>query len=410
MKKKSLRAGPSGAFHSDPPRVALVIETSTYFGRTLLSGIAQYVRENGPWSFIFTDRAVNDSPPSWLKNWSGDGIISRVPSPEIRSVLSNQRIPVVDLNEQMGDMGVPLITNDHAAIGRMAAEHLLSRGFQNFAFLGHPGHVWSDRRGEVFVETVRNAGYDCSTYQGRFDEVSDLREGKWNAELDELSAWAAALPKPVGMMACTDFRGLQLLTACHMAGVAVPEQAAVVGVGADDVACALSHPPLSSVVLNAWRMGYEAAALMDRMMKGESIEPGFEVLVPPLNVSVRESTDIVAISDPLVARALSFIREHASKGINVADVLKELCVSRTTLQEHFRVALDQSIHDVIIETRIGRVKELLSETDLALSMISERCGFRHVEYMSGIIRQRTGLTPGQFRREHGRARRPARRI
>ena len=123
-----------------PPRVALIVETSTTFGRRLLSGIAQYIRESGPWSVFFTDRAVNDSIPPWIVNWDGDGIISRVASPDVRSALANSRIPVVDLNEQMGGLGVPLISNDHAAIGRMAARHLIDRGFRNFAYLGHAGH------------------------------------------------------------------------------------------------------------------------------------------------------------------------------------------------------------------------------------------------------------------------------
>ncbi|WP_213805462.1 DNA-binding transcriptional regulator [Granulicella sp. dw_53] len=367
------------------------------------------MRENGPWSMFFTDRAVNELPPSWLNSWTGHGMISRVPSPEIRNIVAAKHIPVVDLNEQTGDMGVPLISNDHAAIGRMAAEHLIDRGFRQFAFLGHTGHRWSDRRGETFAKTVRSAGYDCEIYAGQVNRGSDLREGAWNVELDQLALWAASLPKPVGMMACTDFRALQLLTACQMAGVAVPEQAAVLGVGADDVACALSDPPLSSIVLNAWRMGYEAAALLDRMMKGEKVPRGFEMPMPPLEVSVRQSTDVVAISDPMVANAVRFIRKNADKGINVEDVLRQLGVSRTTLQEHFRNALGSSIHDLIVSTRLSRVKQLLSETDLTLAEVSMRCGFRHVEYMSGLMRQHTGSTPGQFRREHGLANRPQRR-
>jgi LacI family transcriptional regulator len=395
-------------FHREPPKVALIVETSTYFGRTVLSGIAQYVRENGPWSIFFSDRAVNDSPPSWLNSWTGDGMISRVPSPEIREIVANKRIPTVDLNEQTGDMGVPLISNDHAAIGRMAAEYLLSRGFKEFAFLGHPGHQWSDRRGEIFAETVQNAGYHCEVYAGQIDKVSDLRESAWSVELDQISVWVGALPKPVGMLACTDFRALQLLTACQMAGIAVPEQAAVLGVGADDIACALSNPPLSSIVLNAWQMGYEAAALLDRMMKGETVAPGYEMLMAPLEVSVRQSTDVVAIVDPLVANAVRFIRKHADRGIKVQDVLLELAVSRTTLQEHFRNSLGCSVHDLIATTRLSRVKELLTESDFTLAEISKRCGFRHVEYMSDMMRQRTGSTPGQFRKEHGSSRQPSR--
>lgn len=386
---------------SRPPRVALIVETSTLFGRRVLSGVAQYMRENGPWSVYFTDRAVNDSTPSWIAKWKGDGIITRIASPEIRGAIANRGIPAVDLNEQLGGLGMPMISNDHAAIGVMAAEHLLDRGFQQFAYLGHPGHRWSERRGKAFADRVKAAGYSCAVYAGRVDNVSALREGAWENEMDRIAAWAAALPKPVGMMACHDFRALQLLSACRLADIAVPEQAAVIGVGADDVACELADPPLSSVTLNAWRMGYEAAAMLDRMMRGKSV-PKNEVLIPPLDVSARRSTDVTAIADPMVANAYRYIREHACQNINVETVLQHLGVSRTSLQDHFRAAVNKSVHDVLIETRIARVKELLAETTLPIETVAERCGFRHTEYMSSTLKQRTGWTPAAYRREYGK--------
>jgi len=381
------------------PRVALVIETSTQFGRTLLAGVAQYLREKGPWSVMFTDRAVNDQPPSWLKDWSGDGIITRVPSPAIRSIVAGRGIPVVDLNEQTADLGIPQISNDHVVIAKMAAEHLLQRGFREFGFVGHPGHFWSDERERTFVEITRRRGYPCSVYSGPRLQVQDLREGIWNTELDQLTDWLIHLPKPVGIMASTDFRGLQVLAACRMSGMAVPEEAAVVGVGNDDLACILSDPPLSSVVLDAWNMGYHAAALLDRMMRGEKIAPGYVQRFQPLEVSVRRSTDGVAIYDPLVMRACGYIRKHAVNGIQVKDVLVHLGISRTTLQERFRRELNKSVHDFIVEIRLGRARELLTETDIPLVEIASRCGFRHMEYMSEVMRLRTGLAPGQYRRK-----------
>lgn len=397
-----LRKASSGfGARKEPPRVALIVETSTLFGRRVLSGVAQYMRENGPWSVYFTDRAVNDSTPSWMATWQGDGIITRIASPEIRGIIANRGIPAVDLNEQLGGLGMPLISNDHDAIGKMAAQHLIDRGFQQFAFIGNPGHPWSDQRGAAFLQKVQHAGYKCFVYEGKIDDVSALREGVWENEMDRIVEWVARLPKPVGMMACHDFRALQLLTACRLANVAVPEQAAVIGVGADDVACELADPPLSSVTLNAWRMGYEAASLLDRMMKGKAA-PKSELRIPPLDVSARRSTDVTAIADPLVAAAYRFIREHACDGINVESVLQHLGVSRTSLQDHFREAVNKSVHDVLIETRVARVKELLAETNLSIDAVAERCGFHHTEYMSSILKQRTGWTPASYRREYGR--------
>jgi len=386
---------------SGPPRVALIVETSTTFGRRLLCGVVAYIRETAPWSVYFSERAVHDPVPGWLKKWQGDGIISRVASPEIREVVAKTDIPVVDLNEQLRGMDVPLIFNDHEAIGRLAAEHLLERGFQHFGYLGQAGQHWSDPRGEAFRRRVMEAGYSCEIYPGRVEGARSLLEARWELELDRVAKWVARLPKPVGIMACHDFRALQLLAACRLADVAIPEEAAVIGVGADDVACELAHPPLSSVVLNAREMGYQAARLLDRMMQGERLG-ALEIRIPPVEVATRQSTDITAIADPAVAKALRFIREHACEGINVQSVLNHVFMSRTALQDHFRAALGKTVHDVILETRLARTRELLGETTLSLQEIAERTGFRHAEYMSNVMRRRTGWSPARYRQEFSR--------
>lgn len=389
---------PAPRQHAGPPRVALVIETSTSFGRRLLCGIASYIRETRPWAVYFTERAVHDPIPSWLRKWRGDGIISRAPSPAIRDIVANLTIPVVDLNEQLGGMGVPMITTDHDAIGRMAAEHLLQRGFTRFAYAGQLGQHWSDPRGVAFAARLREAGYDCDVYEGKVQGSRALLQGRWELELDRVARWVERLPKPVGILACHDFRALQLLAACRLADVAVPEQAAVLGIGNDDVACELAHPPLSSVVLNAREMGYQAAKLLDRLMRGEKL-PHIDIRVPPIEVATRQSTDITAISDPVVAKAMRFIRQHACDGINVETVLRHVYISRSALQEHFRNALGRSVHDVIVDMKIARAKELLAQTTLSLGEIAERTGFRHAEYMSNVLKRRTGWSPARYRRE-----------
>jgi LacI family transcriptional regulator len=383
-----------------PPRVALVVETSTSFGRKLLCGIAAYVRENGPWAVYFGERTAHDPVPTWLKSWQGDGIISRVASPEIRKVIAATAVPVVDLNEQCGDLGVPMISNDHAAIAATAAAHLLQRGFTHFGYVGHAGLYWSDRRRDEFARCVAEAGYSSDAFSAGAEDLQSLRQGAWELELDAIAAWVTALPKPAAILTCDDFRGLQLLAACRVAGIAVPEQVAVVGVGADEIACELAVPPLSSVILNAWTMGYESARLLDALMRGKPASSS-NVLIPPLNIATRQSTDVMAIADPIVAKAMQFIRERACDGINVEDVLGYLSISRTALQDRFRKTLRRSIHDVLMEARIARVKEFLVETGLSLEDIAERTGFAYPEYMSSTFKQRTGWTPARYRREHG---------
>ncbi|WP_425395386.1 XylR family transcriptional regulator [Aeoliella sp.] len=382
------------------PHVALIVETSTSFGRGVMSGIAQYIRENAPWSVYFTERSALDPVPAWIRKWKGDGVISRALSPDVVRSVIEADIPLVDLNEQFRGLGVPMISNDHGAIGQMAAEHLMERGFTRFAYIGHRGVFWSDVRFQEFQNVLTSEGHRCEQFGGRAKSLRAVRQGTWELELTQVAKWIESLEKPVGVFVGNDFRAVQFLAACRMADVAVPEEVAVLGVGDDTVACELANPPLSSVLLNAHRMGYEAASLLECLMKGDKPRQ-MEVLIPPLSIVTRQSTDVTAIADPIVAKAMRYIRENACNGINIDDVLRHVLVSRTALQDHFRSVFDRSIHEMIIAQRISRARELLLQSDLSLADVAERSGFRHAEYLSTVFKQRTGWTPAKYRQQHG---------
>jgi LacI family transcriptional regulator len=378
----------------------VVIETSHSYGREIFRGITRYIRENDPWSVFFVERSLCDGVPKWLRKWSGHGIITRIGTPDIVTFLSQRNIPVVDLNQQLTGLSVPQISNDHAAIGRMAAEHLLQRGFSRFGYIGHNGMTWSDVRRDAFIHFVTEASGTCDVYSRGTQAARRFFDRTWELEMDAVVRWVNRLPKPVGVMTCDDFRGLQLIEACAIARIDIPQQVAVLGVGNDSVACDLSSPPLSSILLNAFQIGYEAAGLLDRLMRGEPVECK-ERLMPPLDVIARQSTDVMAVADPLVSRAMQFIQRHACEGIRVPDVLRHVLVSRTVLQERFRKALERSIHDMILDVRIKRVKELLAQTELPLVDIAERTAFKHVEYLCTVFKKATGWTPATFREQHG---------
>ncbi len=384
--------------HSRPPHVALLVETSTSFGRRLIQGVADYVRENGPWSVYVEQRSIYDPAPPWLRHWDGDGIISRAAYPELARLVLQTQVPVVDLNEQVLGLGLPLIFNDHRAIGRLAAEHLLERGFRHFGFIGHPGIYWSEERHQGFTEAVQDAGFCCEEYRGTGKTRRRYHQQSWEREMDRVGAWVRELPKPVGIMAANDFRAVQLLDACRRAQVAVPEEAAVIGVDDEEVACELASPPLSSVVPDAWRMGWEAAALLDKLMCGEK-PPFMEKFIPPKGIVVRQSTEITALDDPLLAAALSYIRQFACQEIHIKDVVRYVGLSRSALQRRFRRSLGRSIHEMILQTRLERVKVLLAETDLSLTEIALRTGLHYAEYLHSVFRKHFGLTPGQYRQE-----------
>jgi LacI family transcriptional regulator len=368
------------------------------FGREILWGVAQYLRENGPWTIYIEQRSLTDRPPPWLKTWDGDGIISRIAPRQTRRLRATG-IPLVDLNDQGPGPCLADICSDHETEGALSAEHLLERGFSCFAFFGYPQFAWSQACRKGFTATVRAAGHSCHEY-GRAQRVSwGHQQPSWEVEVEGVARWIESLPKPVGLMACNDFRGIQALDACRRAGIAVPEEVAVIGVDNEELVCKLAYPPLSSVVPDARSIGYEAAALLDRLMRGEP-EPVIPRTIRPVEVIARLSTDVNAIADPDVAGAMRFIREHACEGIGVDDVLYQVPVSRSVLQRRFRSLLGRSIHGVIAGVRLQRAKQLLVETDLPLSVIAERTGFTHVEYLCAAFRKAFGLPPGSYRREH----------
>jgi LacI family transcriptional regulator len=372
------------------------------FGREILWGVAQYMREVGPWTIYIEQRSVSDPAPPWLNTWEGDGIISRL-SPRQTRALRATGIPTVDLNDQGPGPCRPDICSDSRAEGALAAEHLLERGFTFFAFFGYPQFAWSSACREGFAARLQAAGHICHQYR-RGQRVSwGHQQPSWEVEVEGVARWIRSLPKPLGLMACNDFRGIQALDACRRAEIAVPEEVAVIGVDNEELVCELAYPPLTSVVPDSRRIGYEAAKLLDERMKGEA-EPKTQLFIRPAEIITRLSTDVNAIVDPDVATAMRFIRERACDGIGVDEVLSEVAVSRSVLQRRFRAMLGRSIHAVIAGVRMQRAKQLLVESDLRLSVIAERTGFTHVEYLCAAFRQATGLPPGAYRREHSQRR------
>ncbi|MFM8413914.1 MAG: substrate-binding domain-containing protein, partial [Planctomycetota bacterium] len=196
--------------------------------------------------------------------------------------------------------------------------------------------------------------------------------------------------------ACTDQLAFWLLDACRRAGVAVPEEVAVVGAENDEMLCTMSRPQLSSVAFDGERVGHAAAALLERLMAGEP-PPAEPVLLPPTGLVVRQSSDIVAIDDPQVAAAMRYIREHACHGINVADVIRHAGLSRTLLERRMRQTIGRTPGEEITRLRFARVRQLLAETDLPLAAIAVRCGFEHPQYMAEAFKKHFGMTPGSYR-------------
>ncbi len=376
-----------------PRKVALLIETSNAYARGLLEGIVAYQREQRPWSLHLAEQGRGDKPPAWLVDWDGDGIIARVENAAIARALRPLRLPIVDVSAARLLPSLPWFETDDAAVAQMGYEHLRERGFRNFAYCSDPRFNWSNWRQEHFERAVRAEGGSFFAYT-----LAGAAAGGGD-EPEAIAHWLRKLPKPVAVMACYDLRGLQVLDACRRLAIPVPDEVAVIAVDNDALLCELAHPPLSSVIPNTRRTGYEAAALLDALMAGGQAR-GETHLIPPLGVATRQSTDVLAIEDPHVSRAVRFIREHACDGINVQDVLRAVPQARRLLEARFRKLLGRTPHAEILRVQLQRVKQLLTETDLTIEVIAERTGFAHSEYLSVVFRREVGLPPGRYREQH----------
>jgi LacI family transcriptional regulator len=384
------------------PQVALLLETSTEYGRGLLRGIVRYSRLHGPWSLYVAPGHLEQALPK-AKSWSGTGIIARIHSLEMAKQIRATGLPFVasSLDEfgspHHGDKFGEICTNS-AGIGQMAAAHLADRSLRHFAFCGFHGCAWSARREEAFAQYLSDAGLQCQAHRielGNWMHWPNWIED-WEHEQRILLNWLKSLPKPVGLMACNDICGREVLQACAAAGLRVPEDVAVVGVDNDELMCELSSPPLSSIALDVEKAGYEAARLLDSLMSGHLAEERV-VQVEPVYVVTRQSSEIMVPDDPSVATALQFIKNHAGQPIDVSHVVEQAGVSRRTLERQFSRALGRSISSEIMQCRLERAKRLLLETALPSYRVAAAAGFGTIKTFNRVFRRAAGVSPQRFR-------------
>lgn len=381
-------------------RVALFIETSREYGRGLLRGIIRYEREYGSWSIYFKPGGLSDPAPDWLASWKGHGVIARVTTRAMARTIEQSKVAAIDLWTGIEGLNLPAVGVDNEVLAELAAGHFLERGFRNFGYYGTVvgEHFYYDMRGEAFVRELGRHGFgECHVYE--HPRVVGGKLLGWERSRKHLARWLAGLPKPVAILTCHDDAGLLLLEACSDAGLSVPDEVAVLGVNNDEFLCNLSSPPLSSVDMGAERIGYEAAALLDRMMKGKK-GASLWSLWPPQKLVVRQSTDVASVSDRYVARAARLIRERACEGVGVEEVLRMVPLSRTALYRRFKEQIGRSPKEEVTRVRMERARELLELTQLSVAQVAEKCGYEEAKYFIEVFGREVGLTPLKYRKRY----------
>lgn len=417
--RKSTRVGPGNSSNgfakrtasrnapmSKGPKVVLLIESSRASGRALLRGVANFTHHHRPWSFYWEPRGL-ETAHGGLKKLGADGVIFRDVG-TLKAEVLRLGIPAVVISHASAEVpGLINVVTDSEAIGHLAADHLLRCGFHHFAYFGcavencgSPGEgleqtPWSKNRLEAFSRRVTEAGFSPPAVC-----VLPGWEADWPKIRDRLAEWLARLPTPLGVMACNDDCAVQVVEACKLAGLAVPDVVGIVGADNDEVVCGLAEPPLTSVALNFERAGYEAAEALEKLMR-RSKPQSVHISVPATHLVARRSTDVVAVEDQRLAKALRFVRNNVNRPISVDDVARAAGASRRVLERRFREGLGRSVLHEIRRVRANEIARLLVETNWPIGRIADALGFEDDRHFSRYFYSIKNLSPIAFRKKYG---------
>lgn len=374
-----------------PYRIAVLVDTSSGWGRRIIKGIANYSLKHGNWHLSVDETGINES--MHLKaGWQGDGIIARVKDKKLYRELTASRKPIVNISGiELNGVTLPCVTTDRTATVELALEHFVERGFHNLAYYGPGKLTYVKKHAEAYKILTEQRGFPCNVFESKLKTNNYSRE----AEREELRAWVRDLPKPVGILTWGTLKGRDILTACSDEAISVPETVAVLAGDDDELLCEVCHPTLSGIVSPAAEVGYQAASIMDNLLHGREA-PHDVIMIPPTEVNCRASTDTLAITDEKVSLALQFIRENADKAIDVNMVAHAAQTSRRSLERRFAECIGRSPAREIQKAHLRLAQKLLKETDMSIANIAAASGYGSTEYMIGVFKKSTGLTPQKY--------------
>lgn len=383
-------------------KVLILVSTTESFGQNLVRGIIDYARFCGNWSLsteipeYLRKRQKQKNYKKTLCKSDFDGVIAYLPDANEAQHISFKNIPAVvgHFTDETRRLKLPYLICDNFSIGRLAFDYFQNKGFKNFGFFGIDKLRWSVERCKALIKASREAGLNAVVYNQETKSSLD------NADIiNDIADWIKGLSKPIGILACNDDRGVYLIKACNLANIQIPNEVAIIGVDNDDILCNLTTPTLSSISYNSRKAGFEAAALLQKIMNDEK-DCADRIIIPPIKVISRQSTDTLAIEDTDILAALRFIKKNSNRAIGVDDVAEAAGVSRRSLFRKFKKIMGHSVNQEINRNRIEHIKNILLTTNLAVTQIGGNLGFVSPSHLARYFKKQTGLTPRDYRKQN----------
>ena len=377
-----------------PHRIALLFNANKIYDREVISGIGDYLGSTRVAWDLFLEEDFR-ARLNGIEHWDGDGIIADFDDPAVAETLACCPLPVVAVGssyhcESGYPDGIPYVATDNLKLVKLAYDHLIDVGLTRFAMYSlpiSPVNRWAQEREMAFTRLTGPAGLI-----NRGLSTSPLA---WNSASEMLTQWLRNLPKPVGIIAVTDARARHVLQACLTAGIAVPEEVAIIGIDNDPLTRTLNRIPLSSVIQGTEEMGRTAAHLLHQMLHGARVN-NTRILVPPVGINVLASSQHQPLSSPYVMRARHYIRQYACQGIKTEQVADYVGVSRSSLESYFRRELGYTVHQEILNFKLEKSCEMLLDGGLSTADIAIRCGFTTLQYMHAVFKRELGCTPREY--------------
>jgi LacI family transcriptional regulator len=374
-------------------RVALLVAGWNHYGRGIIEGAWHYAQNNF-WNLDMQPTGP-DGAMQMPEGWQGDGIIATVHSSALGKELRSYRVPIVNVSgARLEGVNFPRVTSDANAVIELAAEHLKSKGLRSIAFCGEPERKFLDFWTRAYERVAEKLGLTPLIYELGPNVGPDA--GLVERRRDR-ARWLKSLPKPTGVIGWDTITCRNLANACELAGIEVPDQISIISLSTEDLLGQTIHPPISGVDIPVKRIGYDAASMLDQLIRGRRLATHEQVL-RPLGITTRQSTDIFECDDPKIRQVMRFIKDNSNAGINVQDVLRAVPIARRTLEKRFSAILGHSPAEEIRRIKLDKVRQLLSSTDMAIPDIADACGFAYAEHMIPLFARHYGSTPAAFRR------------